>query len=167
MTLQEHLSQLVRYAPPGTLIPVDSIAEMLRAYADQPERAAPAGLSLREVADRFARIVDGERKAPQEGTVRNWIRVGLRGTKLKAFRVGRSMRVMEADLEVFVRALAYAPQAESQATPIPPAPAASADQPEAELEAVLSHFRQQSRRPTRTRPRVESSKAARTARTQR
>lgn len=164
-TLHQHLGNLVRYAPPGTLIPVDSIAELLRAYADVPERPALAGLSLGEVAERFARVVGGERKTPQEGTVRKWIRVGLRGVRLKAFRAGRTMRVMESDLEAFVRALADEPKSESAGMPAPPTvPSPDTASPEAELEAFLSHFRHQSRPSPRTRPRVESTKTARASR---
>lgn len=106
MTLYEHLGQLVRVSPPGTLVPVASLAELLRTYSPEAQPApAPAGLSLGEVAERFARSVGGKRKTVQEGTVRKWIRVGIRGVKLKAFRAGRYLRVLEPDLDVFVAAL--------------------------------------------------------------
>lgn len=119
MNLNEHLNQFVRYAPPGTLVPVDSIAELLQTYANQvepqpepdpPEHLEPRlkWLSLGEVAERFTRLVDGELRTVKDGTVRKWARVGLRGVRLRAFRVGRHLQVLEEDFELFVRALAGA-----------------------------------------------------------
>jgi hypothetical protein len=150
-TLHEHLGLLVRYAPPGTLVPVDSLAEFLRVYSE-PGRPAPAGLSLGEVAERFARVVGGQRKAPQEGTVRKWIRRGLRGVKLKAFRAGRHLRVLESDFDAFVHALTELPAAPAaRRDPVGNLPA-GAGQPDTELEAYLTHYRQGTR--PRTRPRT-------------
>lgn len=161
-TLHEHLGQLVRYAPPGTLVPVDSLAELLRVYTDEPERPAPAGLSLGEVAERFARVVDGQRKAPQEGTVRKWIRTGLRGVKLKAYRAGRHLRVLESDFDAFVRALSEAPVApKAKRDPVVDRPAGPA-QPETELEAYLTHYRHGAR--PRARPRIPGGAPAHTGR---
>jgi hypothetical protein len=119
MTLYEHLGQLVRYAPPGTFLPVDSIAELLQTYANQVEpqpepdpsehvEPRPAGLSLGEVAERFSRLVDGEMKTVKNDTVRKWARVGLCGVRLRAFRIGRQSRVLEEDFELFVRELVAA-----------------------------------------------------------
>lgn len=139
-SLEEHLGQLVRFAPPGTLVPVESLASLLEIYASEPARAAPAGLSLGEVAERFARTVDGQRKMPQEGTVRKWIRVGLRGVKLRAFRAGRTLRVLEPDLDEFVRALAEQPLKPSAPAPEAVEPVASGS-PESEIESYLGHFR--------------------------
>ena len=93
-----------------------------------------------EVAERFARTVAGQRKMPQEGTVRKWIRVGLRGVKLRAFRAGRTLRVLEPDLEEFVRALAEQPLKPSAPAPRPVEPVASGS-PESEIESYLGHFR--------------------------
>ncbi|HEX6038389.1 helix-turn-helix domain-containing protein [Longimicrobium sp.] len=161
-TLHEHLGQLVRYAPPGTLVPVDSLAELLRVYTDEPKRPAPAGLSLGEVAELFARVVDGQRKVPQEGTVRKWIRTGLRGVKLKAYRAGRHLRVLESDFESFVRALSEARAApKEKRDPVVDRPAGAA-QPETELEAYLTHYRHGAR--PRARPRVPGGASAHTAR---
>lgn len=144
-TLHEHLGQLVRYAPPGTLVPVDSLAELLRTYDEEEKPAAPTGLSLGEVAERFSRIVDGNRKTPQEGTVRKWIGRGLRGVKLKAFRAGRHLRVLEGDLEAFIQELAERSSTRAgnhRDSRVPAAPV----QPETELEAFLTHFRQPAKR---------------------
>jgi hypothetical protein len=127
MNLNEHLNQLVRYAPPGTLVPVDSIAELLQTYSNQvepqsepdpPKHVEPrlAWLSLGEIAERFTRLVDGELRTVKDGTVRKWARVGLRGVRLRAFRVGRHLRVLEEDFELFVRELAAA----RPAAPRPP-----------------------------------------------
>lgn len=140
-TLHERLGFLVRCAPPGTLIPVAALAELLREHAPEPARHAPAGLSLGEVAERFARVVAGRRRVPQEGTVRKWIRVGLRGVRLQAFRAGRMLRVLEPDLDAFVAALAARPDAPGEATPS--APEGPTPSPEHEIEAYLQHYRRQ------------------------
>lgn len=142
-TLHERLGYLVRCAPPGTLIPVAALAELLHEHAPEPARHATAGLSLGEVAERFARGVAGKRRVPQEGTVRKWIRVGLRGVRLKAFRAGRTLRVLEPDLDAFVAALAARPDAPADGTP--PAPEGPPPSPEHEIEAYLQHYRRQSR----------------------
>lgn len=113
--LYEHLDELIRCALPGTMVPVESLAELLRRYGNESEPVPepqpqpefrPAGLSLGEVAQRFSRTVGRETKTVQEGTVRKWIRVGLRGVRLSAFRAGRQLRVLEEDFESFVQQLA-------------------------------------------------------------
>jgi hypothetical protein len=113
--LYEHLDELIRCALPGTMVPVESLAELLRRYGNESEpvpepqpqpELRPAGLSLGEVAQRFSRKVGGEAKTVQEATVRKWIRVGLLGVRLRAFRAGRHLRVLEEDFESFVQQLA-------------------------------------------------------------
>lgn len=145
MTLQEHLSQFVRFAPPGTMIPVDTLAELLRSYEPVAQQADNGlGLSLGEVAARFSRTIAGEVKVVKEDTVRKWIRVGLGGTKLKAFRVGRHLRVRETDFEEFVASFGASSRTEEsahrrqQAVVLPATPAS----PDDELEASLSRYRQ-------------------------
>jgi hypothetical protein len=152
MNLHEHLGQLVRYAPPGTLVPVDSLAELLRTYAcdvepraEAPEEVPQAlpragGLSLGEVAERFTRQIGGEMKTVQDGTVRKWARVGLRGVRLRTFRVGRHLRVLEEDFEAFVRELSAPPATGRPMTPVrkPEIPQA----PGAEIDTYLALYRQ-------------------------
>ena len=98
--LHERLSSIVRHALPGTLIPVDSIRELL--HQEQAGTASASGLSLEEVAQRCA--PPGSRNKPvQTSTVRKWIREGLRGVRLTAFRWGKSYRVTEDALQEFIR----------------------------------------------------------------
>lgn len=104
--LHEQLSSMVQHAPPGTLIPVDSIRELLR--QEQVRAASVSGLSLEEVAQRCA--TPGSRNKPvQPSTVRKWIREGLRGVRLTAFRWGKSYRVTEEALREFISAVREAP----------------------------------------------------------
>ena len=105
MPLHERLSLMIQHAPPGTLIPVDSIRALLE--DDRSSVAAP-GLSLEEVADRCAtRGTSG--KAVQASAVRKWIREGLRGIRLEAFLWGKTYRVREDALDEFTRAIENAP----------------------------------------------------------
>lgn len=109
MTLHERLSRIVESALPGTLIPVSSLRELLEAH--QAETGLPStassgdpGLSLEEVAERCA--ARGRRRKPVgTATVRSWIRTGLRGVKLNAFRWGSTYRVTEDALERFILAV--------------------------------------------------------------
>jgi len=105
MPLHERLSLMVQHAPPGTLIPVDSIRALLE--NDRPSVAAP-GFSLEEVADRCAARGAGG-KAVQASAVRKWIREGLRGVRLEAFLWGRTYRVREDALDEFIHAVENAP----------------------------------------------------------
>jgi hypothetical protein len=105
--LHERLSSMVEHALPGTLIPVDSIRDLLAEEASSHVATAP-GVSLDEVARRCAPLVRGG-KAVQLPAVRRWIRVGLRGVRLTAFEWGLTYRVHETDLESFIEALTNAP----------------------------------------------------------
>jgi len=105
MPLHERLSLMVQHAPPGTLIPVDSIRALLE---DDRLRAAAPGLSLEEVAHRCAARGAGG-KAVQPSAVRKWIREGLRGVRLEAFPWGKTYRVREDALDEFILAVANAP----------------------------------------------------------
>jgi hypothetical protein len=115
-----------------------------------------------EVAERFARFVGGERKAPQEDTVRKWIRRGLRGVKLKAFRAVRHLRVLESDFDAFVRVLSEGPAANTMSRES--VLSAGTSQPETELEAFLTHFRAVPQSRTRSATRGDTSGSRRTRR---
>jgi len=106
LPLRERLSLMVQHAVPGTLIPVDSLRELL---GEEQARAASApGLSLEEVAQRC--VAPGSRNKPvQPSTVRKWIREGLRGVRLTAFQWGKSYRVREDALREFIKAVQEAP----------------------------------------------------------
>jgi hypothetical protein len=111
MTLIERLNGLVRFAPPGTLVPVESLREMIEDADPEPPAAATPGLSLSEVAERCAEIRgEGARRVPTRGAVRKWIREGLRGVKLEAYSFGRSYRVTEEALGRFVERVRLAEQ---------------------------------------------------------
>lgn len=105
--LHERLSSMVEHALPGTLIPVDSIRQLLTEEASSQVATAP-GVSLEEVARRCAPLVHGG-KPVQLPAVRRWIRVGLRGVRLSAFQWGLTYRVHDADLDCFIEAVSNAP----------------------------------------------------------
>lgn len=104
--LRERLAQMVKHALPGTLIPVDSIRQLLE--ENQPRAEAP-GYSLEEVAERCAALVAGG-KTVQTSAVRKWIREGLRGVRLSAFPWGNTYRVGAEELEEFIEGVRLAPR---------------------------------------------------------
>lgn len=102
MTFEQRVRRFVDAAPPGALVTVESLATWLGESATAlPE--AHAGLTLEEVAERFAGA-SGKRK-PTTAAVRKWIRDGHRGVRLAARAVGRSYRVSESQLAAFLAAL--------------------------------------------------------------
>jgi hypothetical protein len=104
--LHERLALMVQYALPGTLIPVDSLRQLLE--EDQPRAKAP-GYSLEEVAERCAALASNGRTV-QTSAVRKWIREGLRGVRLSAFPWGNTYRVGADELEEFIRAVSITPR---------------------------------------------------------
>lgn len=99
--LHERIALMVEYALPGTLIPVDSLRELLD--VEEGTDTDP-GLSLDEVARRCAAL-GGKGVPVQTATVRKWIRTGLAGEKLSAFAWGRTYRVRKSALAAFLDAV--------------------------------------------------------------
>jgi hypothetical protein len=111
---------------------VDSIRELL--HQEQPCTASVPGLSLEEVAQRCTPL--GSRNKPvQTSTVRKWIREGLRGVRLTAFRWGKSYRVTEDALREFFRTVENA--SAHRAPPIVPSGPGSVED---EVEAARRRF---------------------------
>ncbi len=93
---------MVQHALPGTLIPVESIRDLL--VEDQRPIARVPGMSLEEVAQRCAAL--GTRGAPvKPSAVRKWMRTGLRGVRLTGFRWGKTYRVHDEALREFIDAV--------------------------------------------------------------
>lgn len=117
LPLHERLTLLVRHALPGTLIPVDSLRELLEEH--QRSAAVAPGYSLEEVASRCAALGAGG-KPVQPSAVRKWIRDGLRGVRLTAFSWGNTYRVREDALNEFILAIQNAPRRNGRAPAVPP-----------------------------------------------
>lgn len=137
--LHERLALMVEHALPGTLVPIDSLRELLNAAdasgsADQSE--SDPGLSLEEVARRCAAL--GSTAPVQTSAVRKWIRHGLAGVKLSAFAWGRSYRVREDALSAFLNAIQSAkPRTPAGRHVVPTRPIGHVDDPRGAATAAL------------------------------
>ena len=96
MTLKEKLEQLVRAAPPGTLVPVEGLAKLIDGVEDEG-----GDLAVEDVG-RLAAGAFGRKSAYTPAAIRKWIRSGLRGIRLRAYPFGREYRVRQRDFERFV-----------------------------------------------------------------
>lgn len=97
--MKESLQQLVRSAPPGTLVPVEGLAKLI-------EGAEEKGGDLAvEVVGRLAAERFGRKSAYTPAAIRKWIRSGLRGVRLPAYPSGSGYRVRQHDFEQFVSAV--------------------------------------------------------------
>lgn len=96
VTLKEKLEQLVRLAPPGTLIPVEGLAELIGDVEDEA-----SDLALEDVGRLAARSF-GRKTDYSPGAIRKWIRSGRRGIRLRAYFSGSAYRVCQRDFEQFV-----------------------------------------------------------------
>jgi hypothetical protein len=96
VTLRERLEQLVRTAPRGTLIPVEGLAELIQAAAEEE-----TDLDVEDIG-RLAATSFGRTTAYTAGAVRKWIRSGLKGVRLRAYPAGTGYRVRRPDFDQFV-----------------------------------------------------------------
>lgn len=99
MTLKERLEQLVRAAPPGTLVPVEGLAKLIDGADEEG-----GDLAVEEVG-RLAAEKFGRKSAYTPAAIRKWIRSGLRGVRLRAYPSGSGYRVQPRDFEQFVAAV--------------------------------------------------------------
>lgn len=99
VTLKERLEQLVRAAPPGTLVPVEGLAKLIDGAEEEV-----GDLAVEEVG-RLAAEKFGRKSAYTPAAIRKWIRSGLRGVRLHAYPSGSGYRVRQRDFEQFVAAV--------------------------------------------------------------
>jgi hypothetical protein len=99
VTLKERLQQLVRSAPPGTLVPVEGLAKLIDGAEEEG-----ADLAVEEVG-RLAAERFGRKSAYTPAAIRKWIRSGLRGVRLRAYPSGSGYRVRRREFEQFVSAV--------------------------------------------------------------
>jgi hypothetical protein len=111
MPALERLIRFVHDAPAGTMVPVESLRELLAdvpaAEEDQERRFTPA-----EAAEWLHRYLGGRKRTA--AAVRKVMRTGFRGVVLKSYAYGRERRTTEADLRQFVVQIGGIPR--------PPAP---------------------------------------------
>lgn len=154
----ERLIRFVTEAPAGTMVPVDSLRELL--VEDAPESAPEEERRLTpvEAAEWLHRHLGGRKRSA--AAIRKVMRTGFRGVVLKSYPYGRERRTTEADLRKFVAEIGAVPRPgapEHTARPIlapPPAagvPAGSDEDPADEIAAAQARFRG-GRTATSTRP---------------
>ena len=99
VTVKERLQELVRSAPPGTLVPVEGLAKLIDGAEEEGGDLAVEEVG-RLAAERF-----GRKSAYTPAAIRKWIRSGLRGVRLRAYPSGRGYRVRRREFEQFVSAV--------------------------------------------------------------
>lgn len=104
MALRERLEQLIRSAPPGTLVPVEGLLALL----DGEDQTESVDLTMDDVG-RLAAERFGRRSPYKSPAVRRWIRSGLRGVHLRAYASGSGYRVTRANFERFLEAVRRQP----------------------------------------------------------
>jgi hypothetical protein len=104
----------VESAPAGTLVPVESLRELLGDGEGEPEGAAdpPRLLTPAEAADWLHAQLGGRKRTA--AAVRKVMRTGFRGVVLQSYLYGRERRTTEAALQAFVAQIGVRPR--------PPAP---------------------------------------------
>jgi hypothetical protein len=104
------LGRLIRFvneAPTGTMVPVDSLRELL---AEGPPEAAPEderGLTPVEAAEWLHRHLGGRKRSA--AAIRKVMRTGFRGVVLKSYAYGRERRTTESDLHHFLAQIGAIP----------------------------------------------------------
>ena len=159
----QRLLQFVNDAPAGTMVPVESLRDMLAAAADAPSKPdEPRLLSPAEAADWLHAQLGGRKRTA--AAVRKVMRTGFRGVVLKSYPYGRERRTTEADLRVYVAAIGAHPRGATPpqlAVPVLSAPSAdvgfqvkSDADPADEIATAQERFRRRHQPPPRTEPRA-------------
>jgi hypothetical protein len=95
------LMQFIESAPAGTMVPVESLREMLLEGAVAPEPAEPPRLlTPAEAADWLHAQLGGRKRTA--AAIPKVMRTGFRGVVLKSYPYGRERGTTEADLRVYV-----------------------------------------------------------------
>lgn len=108
----ERLIRFVNAAPDGTMLPVESLRELLANDAPQAAPEEERRLTPAEAAEWLHRHVGGRKRSA--AAVRKVMRTGFRGVVLKSYLYGRERRTTESDLRHFI--------AQIGAVPLPAAP---------------------------------------------
>jgi hypothetical protein len=109
----QRLLQFVNDAPAGTMVPVESLRDILRteegrddanSHAEQVERR----LSPAQAAEWLHERLGGRKRSA--AAIRKVMRTGFRGVVLKSYPYGRERRTTEADLRAFVARIGAVPR---------------------------------------------------------
>jgi hypothetical protein len=117
----ERLLKFVNSAPAGTLIPVDSLRDILRSDitidvdAEAEYAAAERRLSPGEAAEWLHQLLGGRKRSP--AAIRKVMRTGFRGVVLNSYQYGRERRTTETDLRHFVAQIGAVPRPPQLASP--------------------------------------------------
>jgi hypothetical protein len=156
----QRLLQFVNDAPAGTMIPVESLRDILRAgEADEPaavgEEQGERRLSPAEAAEWLHQLLGGRKRSA--AAIRKVMRTGFRGVVLKSYPYGRERRTTETDLRAFVAKIGAVPRPPaSEGAPATTSPAfqmKSHVDPIDEIAAAQERFRARKNTPPRTAPR--------------
>jgi hypothetical protein len=153
------LLRFVQDAPAGTLVPVESLREMLgeddtAQVGESPER----GLSPAEAAEWLHQLLGGRKRSA--AAIRKVMRTGFRGVVLKSYPYGRERRTTEADLRAYVAQIGAVPRpaAPDRQQPVTITPATAPGfqvkstqrDPAVELAAAQERHRARKQPPART-----------------
>jgi hypothetical protein len=108
----ERLVRFVSEAPAGTMVPVESLRELLAAGAPEAAPEEERRLTPAEAAEWLYRHLGGRKRSA--AAIRKVMRTGFRSVVLKSYAYGRERRTTESDLRRFV--------AQIGAVPLPGAP---------------------------------------------
>ncbi len=153
----QRLLQFVNDAPAGTMVPVESLRDILltggadddaAAVGEQAERR----LSPVEAAEWLHQLLGGRKRSA--AAIRKVMRTGFRGVVLKSYPYGRERRTTETDLRAFVAKIGAVPRLPaSEATPAATSPAfqvKSTVDPVDEIAAAQERFRARKNTPPRS-----------------
>jgi hypothetical protein len=150
-------------APAGTMVPVESLRELLVDRGTDTLSDATGGMRMltpAEAADWLHDQLGGRKRTA--AAVRKTMRTGFRGVVLKSYPYGRERRTTEADLRAFVARIGAIPRpaAPEQIAVAGLAPTAvggfqvesTGDDPADEIAAAQERFRRRRLTPPRARP---------------
>jgi hypothetical protein len=139
----ERLIRFVSEAPAGTMVPVDSLRELLAQDAPEATPKEERRLTPAEAAEWLHRQLGGRKRSA--AAIRKVMRTGFRGVVLKSYPYGRERRTTEADLRAFMADIGAVPRPAAREPVAPPyaaeVPAGPDMDAEDEIAAAQERFR--------------------------
>ena len=143
----ERLVRFVSDAPAGTMVPVESLRELLAAGGPEAPPEEERRLTPAEAAEWLHRHLGGRKRSA--AAIRKVMRTGFRSVVLKSYTYGRERRTTESDLRRFVAQIGAVPLPavpEEIALPLAPPSATAAFQeshvdPADEVASAQKRFR--------------------------
>lgn len=103
----ERLIRFVSEAPTGTMVPVESLRELLAEETPEALFEEERGLTTAEAAEWLQLHLGGRKRSA--AAVRKVMRTGFRGVVLKSYPYGRERRTTESDLRQFLARIGAVP----------------------------------------------------------